>query len=76
MPLISIGGFLLTLIGVGVIVLMAIFHTNLGDPTAIVPLAVMAGSALAGVCIYLAAQRIQAQRGVDIAVGYKSLPAD
>jgi APA family basic amino acid/polyamine antiporter len=75
-PLISIGGFLLALIGVGVIVLMAIFHTNLGDPTAIVPLAVMAGSALAGVCIYLAAQRIQAQRGVDIAVGYKSLPAD
>lgn len=75
-PLITILGIGLTAIGACVIALFIIFHTNLGNSSVIIPLGIEAGCAAAGVAIYFAARWLQARRGVNIALGYKSLPAD
>lgn len=75
-PLITLGGIVLTLIGVAMVVLLVVFHSNLGNSSAIGPLAVAVGCAVAGAAIYFVASWIQARRGVNIRLGYTSLPAD
>jgi basic amino acid/polyamine antiporter, APA family len=75
-PVITVAGIGAAAVGLFEIVLVPIFHAQLGNSSAITPIAVLVGCALLGAAIYVVAGKIQARRGVDLARAYQTLPAD
>jgi amino acid transporter len=75
-PVLPVVGAITVVINVFMIVLGLWFHTSIGLPHVITPILVLSGTALAGVLFYYVAKAVQAQRGVDIALAYKTIPPE
>jgi amino acid transporter len=76
MPVLPVVGVLALLWNLTMIGLAIGFHANIGIPHVATAIAVLGGTALAGVAFYYAARAVQRSRGVDIGLAYRAIPPE